>query len=122
MRGEVLGIERRRRWSDEEKLAIVSSAGVGGVTVTQVAQRHDVSRQQIYAWRHELKKKGLWSPDQGVVFLPLDLPAAGDMAPEPEPVRPVPVELRLSGGRCLRFDSAMDAAALTRLIRAVETA
>lgn len=122
MRGEVLGIERRRRWSDDEKLAIVSSAGVDGVTVTQVAQRHDVSRQQIYAWRHELKKKGLWSPDQGVVFLPLDLPSVGDMAPEPEPVRPVPVELRLSGGRCLRFDSAMDGAALTRLIRAVETA
>ena len=122
MRGEVLGVERRRRWSDEEKLAIISSVGVGGATVTQVAQRHDVSRQQIYAWRHELKKKGLWSPDQGVVFLPLDLPAAGDTAPEPKPVRPVPVELRLSGGRCLRFDSAMDAAALTRLIRAVETA
>lgn len=27
MRGEVLGIERRRRWSDDEKLAIVSSVG-----------------------------------------------------------------------------------------------
>ncbi|MDO6588221.1 transposase [Salipiger sp. 1_MG-2023] len=50
MRGEVLGIERRRRWSDEEKLGIISSVGVGGATVTQVAQHHDVSRQQIYAW------------------------------------------------------------------------
>lgn len=33
MRGEVLGIERRRRWSDEEKLAIFSSVGVDGATV-----------------------------------------------------------------------------------------
>jgi transposase len=61
MRGEVLGIERRRRWSDEEKLAIVSSVGIDGASVTQVAQRHEVSRQQVYAWRHELKKKGLGS-------------------------------------------------------------
>ncbi|MFU8863324.1 MAG: transposase [Rhodobacterales bacterium] len=56
MRGEILGVERRRRWDDDEKLAIVSAVGV---TVTQVAQRHEVTRQQIYAWRHELKRKGL---------------------------------------------------------------
>ena len=37
MRGEVLGVERRRRWSDEEKLSIVSSVGIDGATVTQVA-------------------------------------------------------------------------------------
>ncbi len=70
MRGEVLGVERRRRWDDEVKLAIVSAVGIDGATVTQVAHRHDVTRQQIYAWRHELKRKGLWSPDVGALFLP----------------------------------------------------
>ena len=57
MRGEILGVERRRNWGDDKKLAIVSSVGVGGASVTQVAQRHDVTRQQIYVWRHELKRK-----------------------------------------------------------------
>lgn len=122
MRGEVLGVERRRLWSDKEKLEIVSSVGIGGATVTEVAQRRDVTRQQIYAWRHELKKKGLWSPDGGAIFLPVDLPVVEDREPSPEPARAVPVELRLAGGRCLRFDSAVDAATLTRLIRAVEKA
>ena len=122
MRGVVLGVERRRRWSDEEKLAIVSSVGIDGATVTRVAQRNEIIRQQIYAWRHELKKKGLWSSEQGAVFLPVDVPAVGATPSEPEPVPPVPVELRLANGRCLRFDSAMDAAELTRLILAVETA
>ena len=61
MRGDILGLQRRRRWDDEGKLEIVLSVGVCGATVTQVAQRHEVSRQQIYAWRHELKKKGLLS-------------------------------------------------------------
>ena len=59
MRGEVLGVERRRRWRDEDKLGIVLSVGIDGASVTQVARRHDVTRQQIYRWRHELKKKGL---------------------------------------------------------------
>ena len=126
MRGEVLGFERRRRWSDDEKIGIIMSVGVDGASVTQVAQRHDVTRQQLYAWRHDLKKKGLWSPDDGALFIPLDVapdpcvPASPDLAPSlPEPT---PVELRLRSGRCLRFDSTMDPGALMQLIRAVEAA
>jgi transposase len=122
MRGEVLGFERRRRWSDEEKLSIVSSVGIGGATVTQVAHRCDVTRQQIYRWRHELKKRGLWPPGAGTVFLPIDFQVAGIAPPEPKPAPAVPLELRLQGGRCLRFDSSIDEAALTRLIRAVDAA
>ncbi len=58
MRDEILGLEGRRRWSDEEKIRIVMSVGIDGASVTQVAQRHDVTRQQVCAWRHGLKKKG----------------------------------------------------------------
>ena len=65
MLGEVLGVERRRRWSEDEKLEILSEVGVGGASVTQVAQRHEITRSQIYGWRRDLKKKGLWSPDRG---------------------------------------------------------
>eukprot|EP00919_Chromeraceae_sp_WS-2016_P064704 GHVR01153307.1.p2 GENE.GHVR01153307.1~~GHVR01153307.1.p2 ORF type:complete len:127 (-),score=19.45 GHVR01153307.1:222-602(-) len=126
MRGEILGVERRRFWSDEDKLEVVTSVGIGGVTVTQVAQRHEVTRQQIYKWRHELKKKGLWSPDAGAIFFPLDIPvAAGFPVAQPPVVETPPpsaIELRLRGSRCLHFDSTMDPAALTSLIRAVEAA
>jgi transposase len=34
MRGEILGMERRRFWRDEDKLEIIMSVGVGGATVT----------------------------------------------------------------------------------------
>jgi transposase len=119
MRGEVLGVERRRRWSDDDKIAIVGSVGVNGATVTQVAQRHDVTRQQIYAWRHGLKKKGFCPSEAGAVFLAIDVPTMESVAAEPTPA---PVELLLTGGRCLRFDSMMEQAALTRVIRAVEAA
>ena len=124
MRGDVLGLERRRRWRDEDKVRIVASVGVGGVTVTQLAHHHEVTRQQIYAWRHELKKKGLWPLSTGVAFLPVDI---SDLRKPPEaqtdiPVAPSMVKVRLQNGRSLHFDAAMDAAVLARLIRVVETA
>jgi len=126
MRGEVLGLERRRFWHDEDKLEIITSVGIGGATVTQVAQRHEVTRQQIYKWRHELKKKGLWSPDAGALFFPLDIPIAAEVSvPQPaatETLLATKVELHLQGGRCLHFDSTMDLVVLTSLIRAVEVA
>ena len=75
MQGDVLGRERRRRWCDEEKLAIVLAVGVDGATVTSVAQRHEITRQQIYTWRHEIKMKGLLVPSAGAVFLPVDTPS-----------------------------------------------
>lgn len=126
MRGEVLGVERRRRWDDGVKLSVVSAVGIDGATVTQVAQRHDVTRQQIYAWRHELKRKGLWSPEAGALFLPAGMVPAMDLsmveAPAPAAAPVAWVELGLAKGRVLRFESCIDEAALSRLIRAVEAA
>lgn len=122
MRGEVLGVERRRRWRDEDKLAIVLSVGIDGASVTQIAHQHDVTRQQIYRWRHELKKKGLWPPTQGAVFLPIDFQIADIVTSAPEPDPPSSVELCLGSGRSLRFDTSMDEVALMKLIRAVEAA
>ena len=124
MRGEILGIERRRRWSTEEKLSIVSSVGVDGATVTQVAQRHEITRQQIYAWRHLLKRKGLWPVEGGPVFLPLNLSAEHEAEPPVDFQEPGPefVEIALAKGRQLRVASDLDDATLARLIRVVESA
>ena len=122
MRCEILGLERRRRWSDDEKLAIVLSVGIDGATVTQVAQRHEITRQQIYAWRYDLKKKGMLPPDAATLFLPVDIPplstASEDVCPFDN--APTRIEVVLRSGRSLRVDTHVDATVLTRLIRAVE--
>lgn len=122
MRVEVLGQERRRRWRDDEKLAIVTAVGEAGATITEVAHRHDVTRQQIYAWRSELKKKGLLSPSANALFIPVDMNAVQTDVPEYRERGSVMIELRLSCGRTLRFESSVDTGALTQLIRAVEAA
>lgn len=47
-------VERRRRWSDEERLQILGEAFSPGACVSQVARRHDVSTALIYTWRRKL--------------------------------------------------------------------
>lgn len=124
MRMEILGHERRRRWRVEEKLAIVSSVGVDGATVTEVSLRHDVSRQQIYMWRSELKRKGLLPSSPEPLFLPVDMTDAplGSEANSSVDASSSMVELQLRCGRRLCFGSQVEGAVLTRLIRAVEQA
>ncbi|MEK1929229.1 MAG: transposase [Pararhizobium sp.] len=124
MRVEILGKERRRRWNDEKKRDIVMSVGIDGATVSEVAHQHDVTRQQIYTWRRELKKKALLSQSSKVAFVPVEIPALQDDPVRGDALGGVAgmIELRLNCGRSLRFDSGVDTVVLTRLVRAVETA
>ncbi|NKN09601.1 transposase [Rhizobium laguerreae] len=115
MRVEILGQERRRRWREEDKLAIVMSVGVSGATITEIAHRHDVTRQQIYAWRSELKKKGLLPVSSNALFIPVDLNAVQNDAPELRESCSGMIELRLICGRTLRFESSMAPDVLTQI-------
>ena len=51
----ISGVERRRRWSDDEKRAIVAQSFAPGAVVAEVARRVDVSPGQIYRWRQEVR-------------------------------------------------------------------
>lgn len=51
----ISGVERRRRWSDEQKRAIVAAAFAPGAVVTEVARRADINSGQIYRWRRDLQ-------------------------------------------------------------------
>lgn len=122
MRSEVPGVERRRRWSDEEKLSIVASVGTNGASVTDIAFRHEITRSQIYGWRRDLKLKGLLAPDAPVRFLSLPrMPLLPDDPPEPG-ISDEVVEIVLRGGRSLRVPAGLGEATLARLIRVTEAA
>jgi transposase len=122
---EILGRERRRRWSNAERLEIIAAVGVHGETLARVARRYDVSRSQIYQWRHQFRKRGLLPAPAGPTFLSVDIGApmlSAEPVPEDRVVSPLMVELCLAQGRRLRFDICIEAAVLTRLIRSVEAA
>jgi len=48
---EVLGAERRRRWSAGEKLAMVRETYEPGMTVSLVARRRRINPNQLFHWR-----------------------------------------------------------------------
>lgn len=72
---------RRRRWSDDEKRAIIEEAAASG-NVTGTAKRHGIQAQQIYRWRERL-----FDPSEPVGFLPVSIaanPSSCLPAPVPE--------------------------------------
>ena len=83
--GALLGVERRRRWTDEAKPASLSGVGEDGWTVADVARRHDVARQHIYHWRREMRRKALWPAADAPVFLPVEMVTAQECAPIARP-------------------------------------
>lgn len=48
----------RRRWSDEAKARILEAALAPGANVSAVARAHDVSPQQVFAWRRKAIRSG----------------------------------------------------------------
>lgn len=120
------GPQRRRRWRDEQKLAILAEVGVQGATVADVARRHDITRQHIYQWRREMRHKGRFEAT-GTVFLPVevDTPAAETSAVDRATISPTPAglaEIHLPNGRHLRVAADLCERTLVRLIRTVEAA
>jgi transposase len=55
----ITGPERRRRWSDEEKLQLVAEACQPGNSVSQVARERGISASQLFGWRRQMLAKGL---------------------------------------------------------------
>jgi transposase len=121
--GVVLGVERRRRWTDEAKLALLGEVGEHGWTVTDVARRHDVTRQHIYQWRREMRRKGLWPVSDVPVFLPVEMTRAPEGAAATDSDSAVAeITVVLHTGRQLRCSAEIGEATLVRLVRALETA
>jgi transposase len=54
LRGEVISVvQRRRRWTTEQKLALVEEAMRPGLPVSGVADRHDASRSLLFKRRRQ---------------------------------------------------------------------
>jgi transposase len=121
MKIEVLGTERRRRWSLQDKLQIVEETLQPGVTVTEVARRHGLAPSVVFTWRR-LAREGRLG-DAGPAFMPVEIiPVAGQTASLVSPPRRTGViEIILGGGRRIRVDREVDAEALRRVLQVVES-
>ena len=124
----ITGVERRRRWRIEDKLRILAEAEQPGISFSEVARRHEVSRGLLQAWRRQLQD-GVLAARSMPMFVPLQIadggctpampPAPGGSTPRRSSKRAGLMEIDLGGGRLVRVDREVDAAALRRVIEAL---
>ena len=84
----ITGPERRRRWSEEEKLQLVADACRPGNSVSRVARQRGISASQLFGWRRQALAKGLITDNRcapsaasALTFCPVDVaeePAVAD--------------------------------------------
>ena len=69
--GEVLsGVQRRRRWTPEEKVRIVEETYLPGMSVSLVARRHGIGGNQIFTWRRLMAQGALTAATTGEEVVP----------------------------------------------------
>src|SRR5260370_3688317 len=57
-----VGVGRRRRWRAEDKGRIVAESYAPGAVVSEVARRHDITPQHLFAWRKAARAGRLTLP------------------------------------------------------------
>lgn len=108
--GVLVRVERRRRWSDEQKLAILKETTEPGAIMALVARRHGIGTGQLYTWRRHLLRGAMAG------FVPVELVRAEPPARAGEAGR---IEIRGSGGFTVSIESEVDRAALKMVLELV---
>jgi len=132
---EIVETGRRRRWTIEEKVRIVEESLRGDWPVSAVARAHALAPSQLFAWR-KAYREGRLAPDGEVAdtaagFIPAVItpePAAGAGAAEESDAPDFlagshghgRMEIVARGGRRVIVVADVDAAALGRVLRALE--
>jgi transposase len=130
----VLGrAERRRRFSVEQKLAVVAEASAPGANISEIARRHDLVPAQVFKWRRlaELGVIGIPGVSELPSFVAVEITKESTPLPVPIPAGSLPatsrrqqrrrkksglIEIELGSGRRIRVDRDVDAAALDRVL------
>jgi transposase len=135
----ITGSERRRRWSDEEKLQLVAEACRPGNSVSQVARLRGISASQLFGWRRQALAKGLITDHRSepsaapaLTFAPVEVAMDAAMADAPEQARPTrrrrgtkasgAIEVELKGGDRVRVEGCADAGLVVRIVSALRRA
>jgi transposase len=114
------GVGRRRRWTEEDKGRIVAETFVPGAVVSEVARRHELTPQHLFAWRRAAREGQLVLPaEEGGLFVPVVV-GRQELAGTAKPgAASITIEI---GGAVVRVERGVDAGFLTQVLRAVKAA
>src|SRR4051794_37011264 len=66
----ITSVQRRRRWSTEEKVRIVEETYLPGNSVSLVARRHGIAGNQLFTWRRLMAQGALTAAGAGEEVVP----------------------------------------------------
>jgi transposase len=118
----ITSVERRRRWSRDEKLRIVAESARPGRTASQVAREHGIAPGQLFLWRRQLLSEAIASGVAGDGFLPVTIasePAKESVCGAAARSEGGVIEIRLPNGIVIVVRDAIEAEALRRVMTAV---
>jgi transposase-like protein len=132
----ITGRERRRRWSDEEKLRLVGEACRPGSSVSQVARQRGISASQLFGWRRQLLAKGLITDNRSEARVAPALtfaPVAVTKEPAPPDIEQGArrgkatrtsrlIEVALKGGDRVRVEGCTDPGLVVRIVSVLRRA
>src|SRR5258708_25224633 len=112
----ITSVERRRRWSREEKLRIVAESAQPSRTTSQVARDHGIAPGQLFIWRRQFLSQALASSAGEHDFVPVEIAheasaAGARTAPK---AGGGPIEIRLANGGVIGLGSGVQGQALPR--------
>ncbi|WP_375679911.1 transposase [Rhizobium sp. T1470] len=123
-RMEIVDSGRRRRFSNEAKLAIVAESYSAPQQVTATARRHGITRFQLNDWRKAAREGRLGSGRGIEGFIPALLvpePGIPVAATKPSMAQSGLMEVLSANGRRVIVDRDVDVEALLRIVRGLET-
>lgn len=110
---------RRRRWSEDEKLRIVSESLAGARQVSVTARRHGISRSLLTRWRRHFRIEPCDDGEGRPEFVPAVV--VPERAARAEPVRrSTRMEIVVSADRRIIVDAGVDVEALARVLDVLE--
>jgi transposase len=116
------GIGRRRRWSDEAKGGVVAESYEPGAVVSEVARRHDITPQHLFAWRKAARAGRLVLPaEDSPMFVPV-VTGPGDPGMAGAVKRCAGSIVIEIAGAAVRVDPGVDLGWLRDVLRTVKAA
>jgi transposase len=116
----ITGTGRRKAWTAEEKLRLVSEASAGRGSVAEVSRRYGVCWSLLFRWRRQVAAAELGGLAGFVpVVMAGEMPQVPPLAPEAT-CRPGMVEIILGNGRIVRVAEDIPPARLAGLVRALD--
>jgi transposase len=117
----ITSVERRRRFSRDEKLRIVAESAQGGRTASQVAREHGIAPGQLFTWRRQLLTEAIASGMSGDGFVPVAIrqePAAAALS-SATACGERAIEIRLPNGVVIGVGNAVEVEPLRRVLSAL---